>query len=221
MPLDHQQEFTVHLDIITKRSLFFREFTRDKDEKFLQSQKVVLSHYTPETFDQYLHCLYHNKVPEYIQPLPTDQEAIPSPEQEEANRKQHVDSKFKSLVTLYNLARRLSDPVTENMVIDEIKRHGQDDYHQKDRTPGPEVIELAFRLTGPDSYLRDLLVDLYLFNKNATYKGDYPEAFLDLVVRKFLHWKFEKCQLYFRQSSDSRPRPTQQPMDECRVSPEG
>jgi hypothetical protein len=120
--LDPQQEFTVYLDIITKRSLFFSEFDRCKGKD--SQDKVVLLDCTPETFNAYLHCLYHNKVPEYFQSSPTDEEESASPQQEAANKKQHIQSKFKSLVTLYNLAGRLNDPVTANMVIEEINRHG-------------------------------------------------------------------------------------------------
>jgi hypothetical protein len=70
------------------------------------------------------------------------------------------------------------------MVVEEIKNFGQ-----QDRTPGPKVIEFAFDVLGPDSKLFNLLADLYIFNKNATHKGDYPKAFLDLIVKRFLSWR--------------------------------
>lgn len=97
--------------------------------------------------------------------------------------------KFKSLVSLYILADGLADPVTANMVIDTIKQFGQDG--KQDRTPGTEVLELAFRSTREDDKLCCLLVDFYIFNQAAKYKegGDYPKAFLDLTLKRFLHWK--------------------------------
>jgi hypothetical protein len=172
-PGTFQQEFIVHHDIILKRSWFFSECERCKTE---DSPQMVLYEYAPETFDKYLHCLYFNKVPEYIQ--------SPTEDEETACLEQQAESKFKSLIALYSLAHGLNDPVTENLVVDEIKPFGQ-----QDRTPGPKIIELAYSCVRSNSKLLNLLADLYILNKNAKHKGDYPKAFLDLMVKKFLHWK--------------------------------
>jgi hypothetical protein len=172
---DPQQEFIIHLDIITKRSWQFAENERRK--KGNSTQEVRLPMYGSKTFDQYLHCLYQNEVLEYIQPPPTVAGTNVSAEQ-------RVDSKFKSLVRLYSLARRLTDPVTESMVVDSIRSYGHGNH-----TPGPGVIELAFRSTGDDAKLRCLLADLYIFNDIPTHKTDYPRAFLELLAERFLHWR--------------------------------
>lgn len=172
---DPQQEFTVRLDIITKCSWQFGENERRKTKK--SPHEVKLPMYDPETFDQYLYCLYNNEVPEYIQPPPTDAGT-------NASAEQRVGCKFKSLVTLYSLAQGLTDPVTENMVIGEIRSYGQSNH-----TPGPEVIALAFRSTRDDAKLRCLLADFYIFNDAATQKADYPKSFLNLLVERFLDWK--------------------------------
>lgn len=66
-----QHEFTVYLDTITKRSGFFRESENSRSD---DPEPYVLHDYDPETFDKYLHCIYHNKVPEYIQPPLKDDE---------------------------------------------------------------------------------------------------------------------------------------------------
>lgn len=170
---DPQQVFTVHYAIIAKRSVFVREYKRSTEDK---RKPVSMPCIDPVIFDMYLHCLYSNEVPECIQSS-TEDEAT-------ASLEQRADSRFKSLVNLYIVAHALDDPVTENMVVDEIKNFGQ-----QDRTPGSEIIKLAISSIGSDSNLLNLLADLYIFNKHAAHKGDYPEAFLNLVMERFLRWK--------------------------------
>jgi hypothetical protein len=168
------QEFTVHIEIVAKRSVFFREYQRSNKDK---STPISLSWYAPEVFDMYLYCLYHNKVPECLQP--------PHEGEETTERwQQRADSKLKSLVHLYILARGLSDPATEDMVVDDIQNFGM-----SDRTPGPEIVELAFSSTSEDAKLRNLPADLYIFEKDAVHKDGLPNAFLDLVVKRFLRWR--------------------------------
>ena len=179
--LDPPQEFTVCVGIITERSRLFRahqNLTKDK------SESVVLSSYTPETFDMYLHCLYHKKVPEYIPPPDEDEKTATSHELDEAYWERYTDSRFKSLINLYALANKLVDTITANMVIRQVQ--GSSHYSL---TPGPEVIELAFSLTTPDSKMRNLLADLYICNTKVTYRGDYPKAFLDLILKRLLDGK--------------------------------
>lgn len=181
--LDPPQEFAVCVGIIAERSGLFRAHqSRTKDK----SEPVVLCNYTPETFDMYLHCLYHKKVPEYIPPPDEYEKTATSHEGDEAYWERYTDSKFKSLISLYALANKLVDRITANMVIDQIK--GSNHYS---RAPGPEVMELAFSSTTADSKLRNLLADLYISNMRAThgYRGDYPKAFLDLFLKRFLDGK--------------------------------
>ena len=179
--LDPPQEFTVCVGIIAERSGLFRahqNLTKDK------SESVVLSSYTPETFDMYLHCLYHKKVPGYIPPPDEEKWTAVSRGLDEAYLERYTDSKFKSLINLYALANKLVDTDTANMVISQITGSSH-----CSRTPGPGAIELAFSLTTPDSKMRNLLADLYISNRRAKYRGDYPKAFLDLILKRFLDLK--------------------------------
>jgi hypothetical protein len=146
--------------------------------------QVVLSSYTPEIFDIYLHCLYHKKVPEYIPPPDEDEKTATSHELDEAYWERYTDSEFKSLINLYALANKLVDTDIANMVIGRITGSSYCSL-----TPGPDAIELAFSLTTPDSKMRNLLADLYICNTKARYRGDYPKAFLDLILKRFLNGK--------------------------------
>jgi hypothetical protein len=172
-----KQEFTVYLDIFANRSAFFREYQRCTEDK---SKPLLLQGYRPGTFDMYLHCLYNNEVPECVQ--------TPGDDKVAASAVYRADWKFRILINLYTLAIELFDPITVNMVIDKIRELGQ-----KDHTPGREAIELACAKNLKDGdKLRSLFADFYIFDKNATYSEsdqNYPRAFLDLVVKRFLRWR--------------------------------
>ncbi|KAM0692585.1 hypothetical protein Q7P36_007140 [Cladosporium allicinum] len=146
-----QQEFTVYIDIIAKRSVFFLEYQRTSKDK---TKSLELRGSSPKTFDVYLHCLYYNEVPECVGVQPPDDEHWRHP----------ADFNYMSLVHLYGLANTLVDTVTANMVIDEFKNFGHGS------TPGRDIIELAFSFTEEGDKLRSLLADLYIFDENATYR---------------------------------------------------
>jgi hypothetical protein len=61
-----QQLFTVHHAVITERSDFFRK-ARAPEWNSDKSLPVELYDADPETFDMYLYCVYHNKVPKFLQ----------------------------------------------------------------------------------------------------------------------------------------------------------
>lgn len=169
----YNQEFTVYRDIFANRSAFFRGDQRCTEDK---SKPLLLEGERPGTFDMYLHCLYHNEVPKCVQTLDDDRLT--------GSTVYGADWKFIILIDLYTLANKLIDPTTANMVIDKIRELGQ-----KDHTPGSDAIEFAFDYSDDGDKLRSLLADFYIFDKNATYSesdGNYPRAFLDLVVERFL-----------------------------------
>jgi hypothetical protein len=65
-----QQSFTLHQDLIKKRSKVFTTVTSDR---------VPLQEFDPEIFDKYLYCVYHNKVPKFASTAPPERGLRRSP----------------------------------------------------------------------------------------------------------------------------------------------
>jgi hypothetical protein len=178
-----QKLFTVHRDIATKRSGFFRAA---KSGRWTQTKPTDLQEHDPDTFNRYLHCLYRNAVPEHILPPATlDKESF---EQYVANVKHSADRQFEYLVDLYILADSLIDPITANMAIAKIRRFGR----IKGYSPGAKVIDRVFRSTREDDGLRNLLADCHIYNLYVQYDGDFPKDFLFLVLRRFQQAKMDE-----------------------------
>jgi hypothetical protein len=59
-----QRRFTVHHDLITKRSKFFRA-ARSERWTLIKSKPADLQHCDPDIFAKYLHCIYRDAVPFY------------------------------------------------------------------------------------------------------------------------------------------------------------
>lgn len=186
----NQERFIVHYDIVAKRSEFFRAA---RSERWTPGTKPTdLHEHDPETFDRYLHCVYHNELPVRPDPvgeLPPDADRIRNPNeyreqqsQRTAAKRRFVVERYRELVSLYILADSLLDPITANLVIDQIAVLGWDSF----QLPGEGLIKLAFFSTRGNDGLRKLLADFYIYMDETLPEGDFPKAFLSLVVERFL-----------------------------------
>jgi hypothetical protein len=181
-----QKRFTVHHDIATKRSGFYRAA---RSERWTPETKPTdLSEHDPETFTTYLHCIYGNAMPEHVHPPIIADERVLDFMQLSADARLRADRQFEHSINLYVLADSLMDPLTANMAIAEIRRIGKvaDEFSQ---TPGANVIARAFRSTREDDGLRNLLVDFYIYNPFAQHNCDFPKAFLLLLSQRFQNAK--------------------------------
>jgi hypothetical protein len=181
-----QKLFTVHRDIATKRSGFFRAA---KSGRWTQTKPTDLHEHDPDTFNRYLHCLYRNALPDILLPIISDEEQETySFEEFVANEKHRTDCKFGYLIDLYVLADSLIDPFTANMAITEIRRFGLKD----SCSPGAKVVDRVFRSTREGDGLRNLLADCYIYNPYVQFDSDFPKAFLLLVLQRFQHEKIKE-----------------------------
>jgi hypothetical protein len=167
---------------IIKRSGFLKaarsqRWTTDK------SKPTDLTEHSPETFDWYLHCVYSNKLPESIRPLVQ----TPSMDlvQGAKDAVYRADRQYESFIDLYILADALLDPVTANMMIHNIRRFFLRDGH----LPGAGVVDRALQRTREGDGLRNLLADFYIYNGYTRFAGDFPNAFLLMVLRRIQHAK--------------------------------
>jgi hypothetical protein len=158
----NETRFTVHHDVILKRSAFFRAA---RSERWItdKSKPADLHEHNPETFNVYLHCLYHSVVPKSL------------------NINAH-DTRFKELIDLYALADILVDPTTANLVIDEIRSYSE----LVRRNPSAEAITYAFESTRDDDALRGLFADFCIYDGADLPEGNLPKEFLSLLVQRFL-----------------------------------
>lgn len=116
-----QKSFTLHLDIISRHTDYFNVQDHEK--------VAYLTRVQPELFSQYLHCAYFNRVPDEV----AGEAVVDSIYESEAadNRKpideplegnKAADMLLESLVELYELAAKLEDLITVNLVMDEFVR---------------------------------------------------------------------------------------------------
>jgi hypothetical protein len=96
------------------------------------------------------------------------------------NEKRRSDYRFEHLIKLYILADSLMDPLTANMAIAEIRSFGLTNGY----CPGAKVMDRVFRSTRDGDGLRNLLADCYIYNPYVQFDGDFPKAFLLLVLQR-------------------------------------
>lgn len=171
-----QQRFTVHLDVITKRSGFFRAARSDRwlSDK---AKPADLQQYDPDIFVSYLHCIYRDAVPRSNQ---LGDEAAAKSAVAAMNRNTVSGNEYyRYLAELYVLADGLQDPITANLVIDETRR-----FSCIACLPGCPVLEFAFRHTLLGDGLRKVLADIYVFNSLGVSAEHFPREFLMLVIER-------------------------------------
>jgi hypothetical protein len=129
--------FTIHEDVITQRSKLLRT-ARQQKKNWKKSKASMLKDEDPQVFSAYLHTVYFGVV-------------------SLKNRIAEDAEVARFLVDLYLLADKLLDPVTANMVIDEILSFF-------DRNIGPlsGVTPHVYASTADGSLLRMLVRDFYI-----------------------------------------------------------
>jgi hypothetical protein len=179
-----QRRFTVDHELITKRSRFFRTARRTTGK----SKPVDLQDRDPEIFAHYLHCVYRDAVP-YYNMFVDDEDDEEYDEEHDAtyamelicSDKYWADKYYEYLVKLYTTADGLQDPITANMVIDEVRR-----ISRKASTPQSDALEYAFEHTLPGDNMRKVLADIFIFSGDVFDDDiDYPADFLKLVLERF------------------------------------
>lgn len=179
-----QRRFTVHHDLITKRSKFFRA-ARSERWTLDKSKPADLQHCDPDIFANYLHCVYHDTVPLYDRWKDGDDINASYAMELMCRETWFADKYYEHLVKLYTTADSLEDPITANMVVDEVRR-----ISQKACPPLASKVKLAFDNTVLGDNMRKVLADIFVSVSDA--RGDedledvdYPEDFLKLVVERF------------------------------------
>jgi hypothetical protein len=160
-----QQLFTVHYDVITIRSRFFRQ-ARSPQWNSDKSLPVELQHVDPQIFDMYLQCVYHNEVPDFTGEEYTE-----------------AQLRYEVLLDLYVLADSLLDFTTTKLAMNAIW-----DIHYEGDLPEAGMISHAYRHTMEGCALREVLVEMY---SEASWlpDGDFPNEFLRAIVEKQVYYR--------------------------------
>jgi hypothetical protein len=105
----NRMRFTVHRDLITKRSEFFRAA---RSKCWTEPSKVIrLVDDDPVVFEAYLHCLYFGS-DSFGEPIPDNDK---DKEVEKQHAEHHESARF--LIDLYLVADRYLDPTAANVVM--------------------------------------------------------------------------------------------------------
>jgi hypothetical protein len=162
---DVTQDFTVHENLVCERSEFVR-LALSKDWKEAKDRVITLPADLPEAFELYQRYLYTNKI--HSQQVEEDDE----------------DQEYVLLVRAYFLGQRFLDNRFHNAIITVIickfLYSGSFDLHLHDP---------IYENTGPDSPLRKLLQDIYVWAGDATWLDEetlgeplHPEFTKDLSI---------------------------------------
>jgi hypothetical protein len=186
-----QQLFTLHHEIFTRRSRFFRVA---RSERWTPGTKPTELHeHYAGIFNLYVHCVYRNVLPSMEASIflpPNNGNATDPPQspeqaqQGEVNRKDLIDLRYEALINLYILADVLLDPTTANMAIDEIRRFRLD----VKSNPGAHVITFIYNSTKEGDGLRKVLADFFIYSYTSLYmpKGDVPNDFFKFLMQRYL-----------------------------------
>jgi hypothetical protein len=163
-----QQRFVVHEEIVIKRSRFIRLARQRRWNK--KNTGKMMADERPELFSAYLHCLYFGVESLKKRMMPED-DAIST-----------GDAKF--LTDLYILADKLLDPVTVNLVIDELVTLLDSDFDDK---LSSAVTIHVYASTADGSPLRRLVRDDHIHEATCTWplnarEQGLPYAFLQNVL---------------------------------------
>ncbi|KAK3642401.1 hypothetical protein LTR56_010754 [Elasticomyces elasticus] len=149
--------FTVHKDLICRRSPFFEAAASARWTRGL-NKNIELSDDDPEAFAAYLAYLYRAELPML----------------DEEQGTKHL---WHNLADLYILADKLRDLKTANDVIDEILEYSD----LLDKAPTLTIIRKVYDVTSDSCPLRRLLVD-YRIHKSYTQHSD---EFLQTLPKAF------------------------------------
>jgi hypothetical protein len=191
----NQQLFTVHHAVITERSDFFRK-ARAPEWNSGKSLPVELYDADPETFDMYLHCVYHNKVPKFLEDEVDEEgdaddesdggdEGYANDENDGKNdiyaraKDGRTDMRYEVCVKIYILADSLLDFATTKLVTNEFLKIAE---HEK--LPESDIIDRAYHCTMADFGLRNALVEIYALRAVGLPVDALPNDFLRAIVER-------------------------------------
>jgi len=207
-----RQHFTVHHELITQRSEFFRAARSARWTKRKKATKLVDD--KPHIFSAYLNCLYLGAGFMIKQPK-TDNIEGSAAEVEEAKKitKAKDQETLEFFVELYLLADKLLDPGTANLVIDELISFVDTLSWVSDNSS----ITHVYDHTVDGNPLRQLLVDYHIheatpdwFNKDSKATSQPPLEFLQDIIIENGRLQAENPQgvieRVFRNYATSRPK---------------
>ncbi|KAK4549438.1 hypothetical protein LTR36_006435 [Oleoguttula mirabilis] len=179
-----KQAFTVHHDIINRRSAFFRAAS---SERWTSVEKVIeLPDDKSQVFARYLQCLYNNKT--WFDDL-----SQPRGMTGEGDFDLRANRTILRLVHAYILADKLQDLKSCNLIIDRLI-HDSDELQ---RIPNNYALNLIYNQTPKASPLRKLVVDFLVYEANAENDSynmeDAPIEFLQEVIREDARLKNENA----------------------------
>jgi hypothetical protein len=174
-----QQMFSIHEQVVTKRSEFFRA-GRQKRWNQKNEAKMMLLGEDPYVFSAYLHTVYFGR--DHLKKLSgSDEDSNEDRSNEDDNTNTRDDSKDDKtamfLTDLYLLADKLLDPVTANLVIDELA-----EFHDSLNHIGHTAVIHAYASTKDGSPLRKLLRDIYVHDVDPFWASKAQELGLPYVL---------------------------------------
>ncbi|KAK5724473.1 hypothetical protein LTR15_004518 [Elasticomyces elasticus] len=147
-----KKEFHVHVGALTRRSTFFKAAVAQRWTSEGQAKAVELPEDEPDVFSYYLQCLYFDTVC-------------------------HDEMVNTSLLDQYILADKLGDLFSANTIINKIIRNSS----ETRSIPSATSVNYAYEKTTPNSPLRRLLVDFYVYRGH----GDDICAAAEVVHAEF------------------------------------
>jgi hypothetical protein len=215
--------FSVHRDLITSRSKFFKKALRnygDKDRGDITWREgedgvVKLPEDSPDVFSHYVQLIYHGRVP-VGKTLVGDTKALPK-ERLADLVSNLVNEKFFALGRLYVFCERLQDVQSKANLISAFveaslrQRETNDSYYSR-----ADVIKLIYEGTLDGDTLRELCCDWYALRahngwfRDVTLEEFHPQFLLDAIVamtqirgRPAIYSKIQNAQLYRKKLLDA------------------
>ncbi|KAK5124932.1 hypothetical protein LTR85_001122 [Meristemomyces frigidus] len=187
-----KQVFTVHKDIISRRSSFFKAACHERWQGASTAKDVELPTDDPELFGTYLQCVYTDTVV-------THQDSGHNSNSDDDDISTLADCVM-HLVKVYFLADKLGDLISCNLIIDSLITTC------KERGVSPRrsasLLESVYESTPKNSPLRRLMVDYHIHHVPSLGKGGMefvddvdlvPRAFLVEVLQEYGRLKAECC----------------------------
>lgn len=187
-PPEDQQRFTVHRDIICRRSKFFQA-ARSERWTSDPGKPTELTDTTPSAFQDYLYCMYADK-------------DVPMSARED----------YAGCIQLCLLAGKLQGLKIATLAVDEIIRHSD----QTRTCPNLQDIAYVYNHTPPGHKLRQLMRDFPIHSAGVS-TADVPdigcegmsEALYDICAeftRLSVHDKYANVENVFHQGSETKPK---------------
>jgi hypothetical protein len=187
--------FTLHTTVFTERSEFLRAARKPEWLDNNPNKPVDLEDEDAEVFSTYVNCVYFGS--EILQHYADDMASLSKSDLIE--RDEEVDAAFSALIRVYQIADKLRDLITANMVIDEIMKFED----ALERIPGDETVALVYRYTPEQNPLRLLMRDYWFHDMQASSAGrmdDLPHDFFKDVSLEYFRIKARNMERTVREA---------------------